>query len=281
MRPAPSLIAFSTLSGLGFGLLAWLGLGFGPTDGWAGAGLFALGLSLALIGLAASALHLGHPERAWRAFTQWRSSWLSREAWLTTFALIATAAFAATGLAPLGWLAALLCLGAVGAAAMVHASLATVPRWHHWSVPALHLAYAVTGGALLAGQREVAMAALALLAPAQILVWWAGDRREARDPTTTASATGLGPGRVRPFAAPHTGPSYLTDEMAFRVARRHATRLRALALILGMALPLALLALSGAVLPTALAALCHLAGALCQRWLFFAEARHVMARHYA
>ena len=278
MRPAPSLIAFTALSGLGFGLLAWLGLGLGPMEDRAG--FFALGLSLALVGLAAATLHLGHPERAYLAFTQWRSSWLSREAWLATFALLATGAFAATGLAPFGWLSALLCLGTVGAAAMVHASLATVPRWHHWSVPALHLAYAVTGGTLLAGERVPAMAALALLAAAQLLAWRAGDARESADPITTASATGLTGGRVRPFEPPHTGPSYLTDEMAFRVARRHAKKLRVLAIGLGMVLPLALLALSGAVLPTALAAICHLAGVLCQRWLFFAEARHVMTRYY-
>ena len=29
MHPAPSVILFTTLSGLGFGLLFWLGLGFG------------------------------------------------------------------------------------------------------------------------------------------------------------------------------------------------------------------------------------------------------------
>ena len=31
------------------------------------------------VGLVSSTLHLSHPERAWRAFSQWRSSWLSRE----------------------------------------------------------------------------------------------------------------------------------------------------------------------------------------------------------
>ena len=38
--------------------------------------------ALASGGLIASTFHLGHPERAIKAFTQWRSSWLSREAWL-------------------------------------------------------------------------------------------------------------------------------------------------------------------------------------------------------
>jgi hypothetical protein len=34
---------------------------------------------LVSLGLLSSTFHLGHPERAWRAFSQWRSSWLSRE----------------------------------------------------------------------------------------------------------------------------------------------------------------------------------------------------------
>ncbi len=38
-------------------------------------------LALVLIGggLLSSTLHLGNPQRAWRALSQWRSSWLSRE----------------------------------------------------------------------------------------------------------------------------------------------------------------------------------------------------------
>ncbi|HVM15139.1 MAG TPA: DmsC/YnfH family molybdoenzyme membrane anchor subunit, partial [Egibacteraceae bacterium] len=37
------------------------------------------GLILALLGLTISILHLGRPERAWRALAGWRHSWLSRE----------------------------------------------------------------------------------------------------------------------------------------------------------------------------------------------------------
>jgi len=36
-------------------------------------------LALSALGLGASFLHLGHPERAWRAAAMWRTSWLSRE----------------------------------------------------------------------------------------------------------------------------------------------------------------------------------------------------------
>src|ERR1044072_5561878 len=83
MHPALSVILFTSASGGGYFMLALLGL-----FGWGGAispdslsGLLAFIWSLGMIaaGLLSSTLHLGHPERAWRAFSQWRTSWLSRE----------------------------------------------------------------------------------------------------------------------------------------------------------------------------------------------------------
>jgi sulfite dehydrogenase (quinone) subunit SoeC len=83
LRPAPSIVLFTTASGAGYGLLFLLALGapFGLFPSERGFGAAGLGLALALItlGLVASAAHLGHPERAWRAVSQWRTSWLSRE----------------------------------------------------------------------------------------------------------------------------------------------------------------------------------------------------------
>src|SRR6185369_2437457 len=79
MHPAPSIIVFTTLSGLGYGLAAVLGLGL--LDPAVLATKIAHLLALAMIagGLMSSTLHLGNPQRAWRALSQWRSSWLSRE----------------------------------------------------------------------------------------------------------------------------------------------------------------------------------------------------------
>ena len=100
MRPAFSLIVFTTLSGLGFGLAAILGLGLimAPTPFW---WVIYNGVALALIGagVLSSTLHLGHPERAWRAMTQWRSSWLSREGVLAALTTIILLGFAAEGYA--------------------------------------------------------------------------------------------------------------------------------------------------------------------------------------
>ena len=81
MHPAPSVILFTSLSGLGFGLLVFLGIGALVPTGWVAFVFFAIAYLLAVGGLLASTFHLGHPERFLKAFTQWRSSWLSREAW--------------------------------------------------------------------------------------------------------------------------------------------------------------------------------------------------------
>src|SRR5438128_795382 len=62
--------------------------------------------------------------------------------------------------------------------------------------------------------------------------------------STTATATGLGPGTVRLLENPHTEENYLMREMGFQVARKHATRLRWIAVIAGFALPFALVLLA-------------------------------------
>ena len=83
MHPAYSVILFTTASGAGYGLLAWLALagvlGWVDADPWLGFAGFGLALALITAGLLSSTAHLGRPERAWRAFSQWRTSWLSRE----------------------------------------------------------------------------------------------------------------------------------------------------------------------------------------------------------
>ena len=287
MHPAPSLILFSTLSGAGFGLLAWLGLGLPPLVGWRAALLHAAGFALAGGGLLASTFHLGNPQRALLAFTQWRSSWLSREAWLAALALLASALHAAllvlAGLRvePLGALAAALCAGTVLATSMIYASLRAVPRWHSWRTPAAFLLYAAAGGALLAGVADAAPTLLLLAGAFQIYAWIAGSGAFARAGHSIASATGLGrPGAVRLFEPPHTGSNYLLREMVFRVGRRHAARLRAIGLLLAALLPAGIALLAPVPLGIALAATLHLAGVAAIRWLFFAEAEHAVGLYY-
>src|SRR5438309_5897561 len=101
MHPALSIVFFTTASGAGYGLLGLLGilapLGILPAD--RAFGLVALALALGAVtgGLASSAAHLGHPERALRAFSQWRSSWLSREG------VASVVTYIPAGLFAIGW----------------------------------------------------------------------------------------------------------------------------------------------------------------------------------
>ncbi len=282
MHPAPSLIVFTVLSGLGLGALAFLAVGSPPLTGAAAFWGYGAAFASTAAGLLASVFHLGHPERALKAFSQWRSSWLSREACLAVATLAAMAAHGAAAAFLgerwniLGAAAAALAVCTVLATSMIYASLASVPRWNHWTTPALFLAYALSGGAMAAGLSGVALAMLASAGALQALAWRLGDRAFARS-GGAASATGLGSGgSVRAFSHPHTGPNYLTREMVFVIGRRRAKTARWIAGVVGIVLPAALLA-AGWPWP-ALAV--HLPGVIVQRWLFFAEAEHVVGHYY-
>jgi DMSO reductase anchor subunit len=104
---------------------------------------------------------------------------------------------------------------------------------------------------------------------------------------TMETATGLGfIGKVRTLDPPHTETNYLLREMAFRIGRVHAMRLRRIATLGGFAVPAALLLLallSGGVLAGILAVVAAglmTAGMLAERWLMFAEATHTVALYY-
>ncbi len=287
MHPAPSIIAFTTLSGLGFGLMVWLGLGMPGSTGLVAFVFFAIAYALAGGGLIASAFHLGHPERGLLAFTQWRSSWLSREAVLSVATLGVMGVYAigriffAADWVLLGWLGGALALGTVLATSMIYAQMKTVPRWRSPLTPALFLLLSLAGGALLAGQVSWALILLALSAVLQLAWWRQGDHAFAASGTTMASATGLGPiGQVRAFEPPHTGPNYLLREMVHIVGRKHALKLRVIAFGLGYVLPIAFLLAPFSHVMGMLAVISHITGILASRWLFFAEAEHVVGLYY-
>ena len=290
MHPAPSVIVFTVLSGLGFGLMAWLGLGIPAVEGWVAGTFAAMAFGLAAVGLVASTFHLGNPQRAWRALSQWRTSWLSREGVAAVAALAAFGLYGllwATGqrIAPLGWLASALAIAAVVCTSMIYAQLRTVPRWNAASTPALFLGYAAAGGAMLASATTLAAILLVLVWALQLWAWRAGDRAYADAGSTTGTATGLAPlGRVRLLEAPHSAPNYLMKEMVFVVGRDRARALRIVAAALGGAVPAAIL-LALEHLPAkhamaGVAVLSHIVGVLAQRWLFFAEAEHVVGLYY-
>ena len=286
MHPAPSVILFSTLSGLGFGFLAFLGWGALMPSGWAAFFLWGLGYGLAVAGLLASTFHLGNPRNALKAFTQWRTSWLSREAWVSVATLLILAPVALSDIFGLGLARAVgqvggtLAILTVFTTAMIYTQIKAVPRWHHWLTPVMFLSFALAGGAMLSAR---AWAPVLLLAAGAVLfaLWRVGDEAFAKAGQTLGTATGLDRLGVPSVLDPaHTAGNYLKREMIFVVGRKHAAKLRKIALALASIAPALTLLLPLGVWAIVFAALLHLAGALAARWLFFAEAEHVVGLYY-
>jgi len=282
MHPAWSIIFFTSVSGLGLGFSGWIVLGslyLGGTLEIFYTALIAFGLIGA--GLFSSTLHLGHPERAWRALSQWRSSWLSREGVLAVLVLIFLAGWFlftflySTPPALVGVIICVLALVTVYATSMIYASLKTVACWNNQITPACYLAFSICGGALLTmlltglfnqtPNNSLQYATIVTVVAAWLIkfAWWRS-LDNPKDPSTIESATGLGSfGRVRSLMPPHTSENYLQKEMGFVIARKHAIKLRVISVVLGAVLPLCILFTNPfSVLLLALATGSHLLGFL-------------------
>ena len=317
MHPAFSVIVFTALSGAGYGLLFWAAFAALAGVSSARALLVALAVALVLcsVGLLASLLHLGKPLRSWRAFSQWRTSWLSREGVLAMLTYVpavllgvallpgmldgrasgAVPAFNAMGVA-VALLLMACALATVYCTAMIYASLTPIPAWRHRLVPPVYLGFSIlTGGLLLAaisgsnGGIFGHIGAKVVIALALLL--WLAKWRYWRDiaaplPATRGAAVGLPQRMVSVFERPHTEANYITREMAFVVARKHASQLRLIAVVLFAAMPVlcmlaALLSADGGGrMWFALGAASAIAGTFVERWLFFAEARHLVTLYY-
>jgi DMSO reductase anchor subunit len=260
----------------------------------------AVGLGLVTIGLLSSTFHLGHPERAWRALSQWRSSWLSREgvAAVATYVPAILYGLVWTGLAdapaaiaPVGILLAVMAMATVFTTAKIYASLKTIRAWHQPLTVPVYLTFALaTGAAVLAatgalfGRFPAFMAivtAVLLLAAAGVkLFYWRGIDTAPRT-HTIEKATGLGRiGQAAQWEVPHTAHNYVQTEMGYAVARKHARKLRAVVFGLLLAAIIVILLAIAAPPLAILAALLALAAAILERWLFFAEAQHVVTLFY-
>ena len=287
MHPAGSVIVFTVASGLGFGLLTWLGIGVPTLKGWHAFWYYAVAFGLAGGGLLASTFHLGNPQRFLKAFSQWRSSWLSREGCLAVASMAVMGVFAICSIfmgsiwQPLGYIGAALSVLTIFATSMIYAQLKTVPRWNHWTTPCLFLLLSLGGGALLALQTWSAGILIGLAGVVQLLAWYLGDNQFKRRRSNIGTATGLGfRGTVRSFESPHTGNNYLLKEMVHKVGRKHAQKLRVIAFALMIVSPLICLFISFSIPVVAVALVLHILGIFTQRWLFFAEAEHVVGLYY-
>jgi sulfite dehydrogenase (quinone) subunit SoeC len=305
MRPAISVIVFTVLSGAGLGLFAVLALGDVLGGGhfradrtqWQ-AGLFAL--ILVAVGLMSSTLHLANPRNAWRAASQFRYSWLSREAVLAiAFFPVGALYLAAVAIeasfamrASLALCAVLLAWGILFCTGMIYACLKTIPRWNTPIVPLCYVLFGHLSGMLIAlamlaidggPDRRLIGCAMALLVASVIAKGAHYLRFRASQPGThtLTKALGVTAAAAKLLDVGHAQRTFLTQEFMFRVGREYALALRCIFLVLGFLIPLLTL-----VYPSrepahfVIAAFSCLAGLLVERWLFFAEAQHVVRLYH-
>ncbi|HWI38300.1 MAG TPA: DmsC/YnfH family molybdoenzyme membrane anchor subunit, partial [Burkholderiales bacterium] len=286
MKPAWSVILFTTLAGAGQGL--FLAIYFGSRDTRFACTAAAVSCALLVAGLVASFFHLGRPSRGWRAATMWRTSWLSREVIVLplTIALVALfgllvwterwhAAMVAGGFGVAACLALFLCTG------MIYACLRFLQEWHTPLTPLAFLAFGCASGLLLAAALAAALqpatarayAAAALIAGALAYVVRVISllrNRSLRPKSTLASATGVKGAPIRQISQGAMGGSYNTREFFHGRTATTVRLVRWTFLALVFPVPAALILVRGHD-TTALAAavVVQLAGLLAERWYFF------------
>ncbi len=315
MHPAKSVIYFTVATGAGYGLFFWLALlaflGVLPADKFMGFVMLAIAFGLIVTGLISYTGHLGRPERAWRALSQWRSSWLSREGIMAILTFIPMGIFGIywvflgqnTGFTALvGLVGAGMALVTVFTTSMIYASLKAIPAWYNIWTKIGYLVLSLMSGAVLTlalvsafGLDELALflllpvAVLLLLGLVAKVFYWR-HIHAGRVVSTAESATGLGRfGKVSQAASPHSADNYLLKEMGFKIARKHAAKLRWIAIVFGFVLPFAIIGLTAnfieirdlaAQIFMGIAAASCILGLVFERWLFFAEAKHVVTLYY-
>ncbi|GAC1431892.1 MAG: dimethyl sulfoxide reductase anchor subunit [Burkholderiaceae bacterium] len=318
MNPAFPVIFLTTLIGVGQGLfLALYGvelLGLSGTVAVPDDRTFgALGSAIALMflagGLAASFLHLGHPERAWRAAAMWRTSWLSREVIVLPSFMVLVGLY---GLSQyVGWHAgfdhtaslAALVVGVTGlimcgvlfvCTGMIYACIRFLQEW---ASPLTLVNYFLLGSASgftlacgFAGMTapqytRILGSAAILLTVAGFVSRSASLYRNARikPKSSLQTATGIHHPRIVQKAQGSMGGSFNTREYFHRKSPFFFRSVKWIFLVLVFPVPIMLLGagLATAWVPLFVAAfVIQYAGLIAERWFFFAQANHPQNLYY-
>jgi len=306
MHPAKSIILFTTISGMGYGLIISLlifQIYVGHTLSFISYFLtFVVSMALVSGGLLSSTLHLGHPERAHFALTQWRSSWLSREG---VFAILLYPVIAIytllfylnpdnRSLDTLSIIIILIAIATIFSTGKIYSSLRAIYSWNTELTTFNYLSIGGLTGLMLFQSLLLLMGynlaniyyyliiLIILSCIGKILYWVRLDLNN----TTTNKSTALGLKsqlQVNLLESPHDASNFLLKEMGYKVARKHSKKLRKIALLFAFILPLLTIFLSIALNfyhITILAFLFMIMGVFIERWLFFAEAKHSVMNYY-
>ena len=289
MHPAPSIILFTVLSGFGFGLISIVGLlQFLSQISTVDVVFFSfIGLFFSTVGLISSFFHLANKKNAIKSMSQWQTSWLSREAISSIFCLSIV-------VGNIGWVFVqnryinevgivlfLLSLFTIFTTSMIYAQLKTVPSWNNILTPALFIFAALAGGSILL-MDYASLVLLLIFGVFQVLFWYIADQSFIYKETSVGTALGFSKNEdIRAFDVAHTNRNYLLNEMVYKVARKHAIKIRYISFFAAFVFPMSLtLVFPGNFSVSVLIIASHLVGIYFSRWLFFAEAKHSVGFYY-
>jgi sulfite dehydrogenase (quinone) subunit SoeC len=302
MHPAFSVISFTTLLGAAQGLLVTLGLmrllGLQISQLVV---VLAIAIVLLITSLAASFFHLGHPERAWRSAAMWRTSWLSREVIVLPAFIGLTvlwAFFEWRGI-DASWVIVLLLLGSVAlwlCTAMIYACLKFIQEWAHPLTLVNYTLIGIASGLVLCVSLFAALNINVEITSA--LIPWAigltaaalasrlaSFQRNARIKplSNLQTATGIRDPQLRQISMGMSAGAFNTREFFHHKTALFVRNAKSLAIGLGFVLPVFILIFASILESRALAVLAFPAqylGLLCERWVFFAQARHPQNLYY-
>jgi DMSO reductase anchor subunit len=168
--------------------------------------------------------------------------------------------------------------------------LRTIRQWHTPLVPANYLLMSLAlGGLAVYAQRElsasgsggsvaaVAFGLLILALTGKVIYWLQIGMPESQSINT---ATGFRMATVRLLDVGHTAGTFLSDEFGYEVSRSRLLVLKIAALLSGFVLPAVLIASGSGAVAALMALVSGIIGVLLERWLFFAEAQHVVRRYH-
>lgn len=306
MHPALSVIFFTVISGAGYGLfmlIAVAGLFEGLLSPPLAVSSVLIGLVTVSVGLASSTFHLANPKNAWRAFFRFRTSWLSREGVFAVLFYLPALLYGFVWLNEINvhsawWFVILSLVVFAGAlltvfsTGMIYACLKTIRQWNTPMTPVNYIFISLMHGAILflclywlttpepTAVKGLALTALAATLAAMLLkiIYYAWIGRPAGPSINTA--TGFNRATVRLLDVGHSGDNFLTQEFSFVISPCRIMALRSLSMGLSFIIPIVMIAMmlggywqTGAI---SLGFVSSLLGILIERWLFFAEARHVV-----
>ena len=289
MHPSPSIILFTVLSGFGFGLISIIGLlQFLSVISMFDLIIYSIiGVIFATVGLVSSFFHLANKKNAIKSLSQWQTSWLSREAIASIFCLLVVfgniiwAVSQNNYISEVGVVLSFLSLFTIFTTSMIYAQLKTVPSWNNALTPAIFVCAALTGGAILLTD-YASLVLLLVFGTLQISFWYIADRGFQDKETSVGTALGYNKNEeIRPFDVAHTNRNYLLNEMVYKVARKHSVKIRYISFFMAFVFPMSLILIFPNNFSVSVSTITiHLIGIYFSRWLFFAEAKHVIMLYY-